>query len=239
MKSVLSPSWCRRAAASHPATVEGGLAATPILDWEHPRVLGLVAEVQKNSVGKGRDDLISAHRLIAARVRPVYAMNEKQPVSRTIVLERGSCSQRLALLEAVARACGIASRVKGLLVDGRFWYPRFPRLRALIPQQVVLAWPEFLLDGHWVAVSELFGGLDTLRAGGRFTNTAGETLFDAVARTAVDWGGVTCSSCDLSGYVLTDLGYFDSRDALFGAHGQTLCLPARITADLVMSRWAA
>lgn len=124
-------------------------------------------------------------------------------------------------------------------MEGRFWYPRFPRLRALIPRQVVLAWPEFLLDGRWTAVSELYGDLDTLRAGGGFTNADGETLFDAVARTAVDWDGVTCSACDLSGHVLADLGYFDSRDELFRMGGQTLCPPVRIVADLVMSRRAA
>ncbi|MEV4243074.1 transglutaminase domain-containing protein [Streptosporangium canum] len=234
-----SPSRCRRAAIARRATTGGGLAATPILDWEHPRVLELAAGVQDPGAGTGRDLLITAHRLITARVRPVYAMNEGQPVSRTLALGRGSCSQRLALLEAVARACGIASRVRGLLVEGHFWYPRFPRLRALIPRQVVLAWPEFLLDGRWTAVSELYGDLDTLRSGGRFTNTGGETLFDAVARTAVDWDGGTCPACDLSGHVLADLGYFDSRDELFRVDGQTLCLPVRVIADPVMSRWTA
>ncbi|GAA4583877.1 hypothetical protein GCM10023194_22320 [Planotetraspora phitsanulokensis] len=215
------------------------MAATAILDWTHPRVLALAAEVRHGSAETDRDLLVTAHRLITTRVRPVYAMNEKQPASRTLLLERGSCSQRLALLEAVARACGIASRVRGLLVDGRFWYSRFPRLRALIPHQVMLAWPEFQLDRRWVSVSELYGDLDTLQKAGGFANVGGETLFDAVARTAVDWDGLTCSSCDLSGYVLADLGYFSSRDALFGTHGQTLCLPVRITADIIMSRRAA
>ncbi|MEO3789570.1 hypothetical protein ABGB14_05125 [Nonomuraea sp. B10E15] len=125
------------------------------------------------------------------------------------------------------------------MLDGRFWHPRFPRLRALIPRRVVLAWPEFLLDGRWVTASELYGDLGMLRAGGRFTNAGGETLFDAIARTAVDWDGSTCSSCDLSGHVLADLGFFGSRDDLFDEHGQTLCLPVRIPADLLMSRRAA
>ncbi|WP_226899027.1 transglutaminase domain-containing protein [Nonomuraea phyllanthi] len=217
-------------------TVTGSSAATPILDWKHPRVLGFTAEIRDVGAGAERAFLITAHRFIAARVRPVYALNETQPASTTLGLERGSCSQRLALLEAVARGYGIATRVRGLLVDGRFWHPRFPRLRALIPRQVVLAWPEFLLGDQWVPVSELYGDLGTLQVGGRFTNTGGETLFDAIARTAVDWDGSTCSSCDLSGHVLTDLGYFDSRDDLFGKHGQTLCLPIRIPADLMMSR---
>ncbi|WP_457464607.1 hypothetical protein [Streptomyces sp. TE5632] len=60
---------------------------------------------------------------------------------------RGSCSQRLAVLESVARASGVATRVRGLLVDGSFWYPRFPRLHRIVPEQVLLAWPEFRLEG--------------------------------------------------------------------------------------------
>ncbi|WP_051753254.1 transglutaminase domain-containing protein [Streptosporangium amethystogenes] len=239
MEPVLSPLRCRRVAAVHQGTGESELAATPILDWKHPRVLRLASEARHENTGTDRGLLVTAHRLIATRVRPVYAMNDTQPVSRTLLLERGSCSQRLAVLEAVGRAGGIASRVRGLLVDGRFWHPRFPRLRALIPHQIVLAWPEFLLGDQWVTVSELYGDLSTLQKGGGFTNTGGETLFDAVAHTAVDWDGVTCSSCDLSGHVLSDLGYFSSRDALFRTHGQTLCLPVRIIADLIMSRRVA
>ncbi|MEO3889491.1 transglutaminase domain-containing protein [Nonomuraea sp. B5E05] len=200
-------------------------------------MLGLVAEAR--DAGAERAFLITTHRLIASRVRPVYAMNERQPASATLGLRRGSCSQRLALLEAVARGRGIATRVRGFLLDGRFWHSRFPRLRALVPRRVVLAWPEFLLGGRWVTASELYGDLGMLRAGGRFTNAGGETLFDAIARTAVDWDGGTCSSCDLSGHVLADLGFFDSRDDLFNEHGQTLCLPVRIPADLIMGRRAA
>ncbi|WP_206066765.1 transglutaminase domain-containing protein [Nonomuraea composti] len=217
----------------------GSTAATPILDWRHPLILALLAEIRDVAPTGERAFLITAHQLIAARVRPVYAMNERQPASRTLRLGRGSCSQRLALLEAAARGRGIPTRVRGLLLDGRFWHPRFPRLRALIPRRVVLAWPEFLLDGKWVAVSELYGDLTALRTGGRFTNTGSVTLFDAIAHTAVDWDGGTCSSCDLSGHVLADLGCFTARDDLFDQHGQTLCLPVRIPVDLIMGRRAA
>ncbi|WP_160150613.1 hypothetical protein [Nonomuraea solani] len=47
----------------------GNTAATPILDWRDPRVLRLAAEARKAS--GDRAFLIAAHRLIAARVRPV------------------------------------------------------------------------------------------------------------------------------------------------------------------------
>ncbi|KPI10719.1 hypothetical protein OK006_4393 [Actinobacteria bacterium OK006] len=30
-----------------------------------------------------------------------------------------------------------------------------PRLKPLVPERVLLAWPEFLLDGDWVPIAEL------------------------------------------------------------------------------------
>jgi hypothetical protein len=235
---LLAP-WRRPLTVSRREAVDGGREATPILDWEDLRVLDLIAEIRTAGAVDERDLLIAAHRLVAARVRPVYGMDDRQPVSVTLALGRGSCSQRMAVLEAVARACGIETRVRGLLVDGRFWYPRFPRMHALIPHRVVLAWPEFRLGGRWISASGLYGDLAALQTGEGFTNAGGETLFDAIARTAVDWDGVTCSACDLSAQVLADLGYFDSRDELFEAHGQTLCRPARTIANPIMSRRSA
>ena len=127
-----------------------------------------------------------AHGEITSRVRPVYSVTDDRPVSRTLTMGRGSCSQRLALLEAVARGSGIATRVRGLLVDGRFWYPRFRRIRFLVPDDVLLAWPEFLADSGWIEASELFGEIDELRAlrSSGFTNSDGETLFEAIACTS-------------------------------------------------------
>lgn len=239
---VLTP--CRRTRPGDRAAsgeVAGGTVPTRILDWHSSEVLALVA-----GIGGGRltprEYLQRAHAVIGSRIVARYALDDCQPASRTLRRGRGSCSQRLAVLESVARARGIRTRVRGLLVDGSFWYPRFPRLRRVVPDVVVLAWPEFRLEDGWVSASELFGPTGDDATG--FTNDGGETLFDAIARTTIDWDGTTsttssCSVCDLSGSVSTDLGRFDSRDALFAAHGQTLSAPARLLADPLMSRRAA
>jgi hypothetical protein len=114
----------------------------------------------------------------------------------------------------------------------------------LVPSQVLLAWPDFRVAQEWISIGELFGEMVELAAAGAgFTNADGETLFDAVARTAVDWDGLTCgagspSACDLSSTVLADVGRFDSRDELFACHGQTLCGPVTALADPILSRWA-
>ncbi|MFC0114352.1 transglutaminase domain-containing protein [Kibdelosporangium aridum] len=234
MTCLLVTPWWRDRRPSQ-LVADGDLAVTRVVDWDHPRVNALVSRVPAS---KPLDLLRSAHQLIASTVRPVYALNDTQPVSRTLQRGRGSCSQRLAVLEAVARAYGIPTRVRGLVVDGRFWYPRFRRFRYAVPSQVVLAWPEFYVDETWLGAAELFGSLPSRSACGAFTNADGETLFDALSRTAVDWDGVTGTACDLSATVLTDLGRYSSRDELFAKHGQTLCAPVRALADPVLSRWA-
>lgn len=259
--SILRPRGRGRTAApSAPALdAAGGTEPTRILDWSHPRVGELTRSLAGSGAGAvdrpGEPDaqlelLRRAHRRISATVRPVYSVQDERPVSEVLRRGRGSCSQRLAVLEAVARANGIATRVRGLVVDGALWYPRFPRLRRLVPDHVVLAWPEFRLPesaGGWVSVSELFGGLDELSAhpGGGFTNAGPETLFEALSRTAVDWDGAVtacpadAAGCDLSGHVVADLGRFDSRDELFARHGQTLCATARLAAEPVLGRRSA
>lgn len=178
-----------------PVGVAGGTEPTGILDWRDGRVTALVRTLELPADADPVASLRRAHRRIATSVRPVYSVQDERPVSQVLRLGRGSCSQRLAVLEAVARATGTATRVRGLVVDGAFWYPRFPRLRHLVPDQVLLAWPEFHIHGpaepRWLTVSELFGGLDErgTAEGGGFTNAGPETLFEAIARTAVDWDG--------------------------------------------------
>ncbi|GGN85393.1 hypothetical protein GCM10011579_076350 [Streptomyces albiflavescens] len=240
---------CRRADAVRartPEPVRGSTRPTAILDWEHPALRALVERIPGN--GDAREALRAAHGIIAREVRPVYSVDDRRRASLTLELGRGSCSQRMAVLEAVARALDVPTRVRGLLVDGSFWYPRFPHLKPLVPEQVLLAWPEFLLEGAWVPIAELFGTLTELSAtSGAFTNKGGETLFDAVARTAVDWDGTAPASCagapgtdcDLSAHVRLDLGHFTSRDELFARHGQTLCLAARTLAEPALGRWSA
>lgn len=240
-----------------PAT--GSTAPTQILDWQHPYVASFLRHIDITAHSGGTSDpvhqmaaLRQAHRWIAATVQPVYSVQDERPVSEVLRRGRGSCSQRLAVLECFARATGIATRVRGLLVDGSFWLPRFPRLHRILPHQVVLAWPEFRLtslsrtshpSAPWLTASELFGDLNDLShdSGGGFTNAGSETLFEALSRTAIDWDGATVcpavgSTCDLSGHVQADLGHFNSRDELFARHGQTLCGTARLLAEPILGR---
>jgi hypothetical protein len=220
----------------------GGTAPTRLLDFEAPAIQALVTEARDG----GESVLETAHSIISLRVRAIYSVDDSRPASVTLSSGRGSCSQRLAILESVARASGIATRSRGLLIRGSFWYPRFRVLRPALPDRVLLAWPEFQVAGRWTGASELFGSIGCTAATDPrgFANSGAETLFEAIGRSAIDWDGVTSTndsvSCfDLSGHVLADLGRFRSRDDLFAAYGQTLCPPVRLVMNPILSRMAA
>jgi hypothetical protein len=212
-----------------PQAASANLAATRILDHDHPAVRRIVEQARAGADSDGAF-VRAAHAALTHAVRPVYTVNDQLPASAVLARGTGSCSQRMACLEAVARAGGVATRVRGLWVDGRFWYPRFRLSRPFIPRRILLAWPQFLLGGAWTDFDEIYApaaelaGRD-LAAG--FGND-GETLFEAVSHVSVDWlgktrdcGGPACSvthGADLSRFVLADAGLFDSRDELFARH---------------------
>lgn len=229
------PRHARDVGVAPARSVNGSTSPTGVLDWASPRVGELEVLVGAHESMQDRDWLCHAHRAITERVRPVYALNDMQSTSKTLQRSRGSCSQRLAVLESLARRRGIPTRVEGIVVDGRFWYPRFRKARWLVPDRVVLAWPEFHLAGRWTPVGELFDAKTSAPAD--FTNAGEETLFDAIGRTGVVWNG-DCPDgvCDLSAQVIQSLGYFNHRDELFTQHGQTLCRSARVLGEPVMSR---
>jgi hypothetical protein len=241
---LVTPWWQRLCDGPTPdAGLPGGVAQTPILAWRSAQVQELIGLVDANATDG--EKLRQVHAIVQASIRPVYALDDLQSVAVTARRGRGSCSQRLALVEAAARGMGIATRTHGVFVNGRFWYPRFHRVKPLVPDVIVLAWPEFLMDGAWLEVSDLFGRDScALDAAVPFDNAGGETLFDAVARTKIDWFGTATppSDCDvtnLSAFVRADLGFFNDRDDLFARHGQTLCGGALHIAEPLMSHWSA
>jgi hypothetical protein len=127
----------------------------------------------------------------------------------------------MACLEALSRANSIATRVRGLWIDGAFWNKRFRWTAPFIPRKILLAWPQFELDSAWVDMDEIYGSAEELtkKAKSGFSND-GETLFEAVEHTSVDFLSKSRScSCskkfDLSDFVIKDEGFFDSRDQLF------------------------
>jgi Transglutaminase-like superfamily len=203
------------------------LLATPILNHDDRSIRKIASDLQ-GFCSTSIAFLRLTHQFLIGAIKPIYTLDEFQPASVTLRKGRGSCSQRIACLEALSRANEIPTRVRGLWIDGRFWYPRFFLSRPFIPRRILLAWPQFYVDGRWLDFDELHGSTEELAAKSPegFSN-AGETLFEAVAHTAVDFYGktaqcgVVCSTTqfDLSRYVVGDEGLFVTRDELFAKFG--------------------
>ena len=198
------------------------LASTKILDHASPEIAAAAARIGA-SAPSPRDFLRAAHRHITSSLRGVYSLEEKFPVSRILREACGSCSQRMALLEGLARAHGIPTRVRALFLKGHYWAPRLPLLRRFLPERTLMPWPEFFVDGDWVGFEEVFSPLPELAAGarGRFTNR-GISMYEAVEKTPVDFfgklrraGHPRAAELELTEFVAAEEGVFDSRDLMF------------------------
>lgn len=148
---------------------------TSILDYGSP-ALRRFAETIRPTDDSPTGFLRAAHEAISSRIVPIYTVKERQPMSSTIDKARGSCSQRLACLEGLARSRGIGARVRALWVFGRFWNNRFPPARWFIPGKVLLAWPQFAIDSDWCGVEEIYGSLEQRAPGAIPFANDGETL---------------------------------------------------------------
>ena len=200
--------------------VEANLASTNILNHKHPAVK-LVVDQLSASQPTQRAFVQAAHRYLGEKMKAVYSIDEERPVSETLRLNTGSCGQRMAATEALARGYGVPTRVRALWLDHNFWNSRLPLLRFFLPKRTLMPWPQFFVEGTWVDLDELFGPIVELAANSpikhAFTNR-GESLFDAVRHTPVDFfgklKGTPYASYDISKVVVEDGGIFQTRDEL-------------------------
>jgi Transglutaminase-like superfamily len=195
------------------------------MDSEHDDIRSLTTSLlQPNATAISF--LRKTHLHLVELLHPVYSVDEWQAASITLQKRRGSCSQRSAVLEAIARAAGVPTRVHAFFVKGTFWYPRFRLTRIFIPDSVLLVWPQFYVETEWLDFDELHAPMTQLVADSRdgFTNT-GESIFEAVAEKSVDFLGKSCGlACaqpehDLSRFLVCDHGLFDTRDEVFEKFG--------------------
>src|SRR5205085_8205437 len=128
---------------SSPAALPGeaNLSSTSILNHSHPEVLSVVSRLSEAQPGK-RDFIKSAHGYISSTMRAVYSVDEARPASETLRLNEGSCGQRMACVEALARGHEIPTRVRALWLDKSFWYSRLPLLRFFLPKRTLMPWPQ-------------------------------------------------------------------------------------------------
>ena len=90
------------------------LRPTAMLDSEHGEIRSFTKNLLQSG-GVGISFLRKVHLHLVEILRPIYSLDERQPASLTLRNRQGSCSQRAGVLEAVARAAGVLTRVHALL----------------------------------------------------------------------------------------------------------------------------
>ena len=107
-------------APSDPDMYRGNLEETPTLDYGNLSLVGLPDDISRRGVDSRRRARM-IHEYVARTTTPLYSLTETRPASVTERKGAGSCSQRFALVEAIARRVGIPTRVEGLAIRGTFW----------------------------------------------------------------------------------------------------------------------
>jgi len=133
----------RSAAAPDPEQV----AATPVIDADHPAVAALAQQLAGDVKGR----YAAAQRLaeqVNRRLEKAYGASQDR-ASDVLASGKGDCTEHAVLFVALARALGIPARqVHGLVyaryADGKdalYWH----------------AWAEVLSAGEWIAMDPTFG----------------------------------------------------------------------------------
>ena len=133
----------RSAASPDPEQV----AATPVVDSDHPAVAALARQVAGDVPGR----YAAAQRLaehVNRRLEKAYGASQDR-ASDVLATGKGDCTEHSVLFVALARALGIPARqVHGLVyaryADGKdalYWH----------------AWAEVLSAGEWIAIDPTFG----------------------------------------------------------------------------------
>ena len=132
------------------------LAATPLIDSDHPAVIKFARRAQGATV---RDRAVSLYYMVRDEFRydPYHVDLSIPGLRASTVLESGSgwCVPKAALLAASARAIGIPARVGYADVRNHL---STERLRALLKTDLYIwhGYTEMWLDGEWVKSTPAF-----------------------------------------------------------------------------------
>lgn len=138
--------------------MEQYLAATDIIDWEHPEIRAYAADIV-GGCGDPRECAVRLYYAVRDGVRydPYYPFHRADYYRASRVLEagRGFCIPKVSLLCALGRACGIPCRAGFATVRNHL---ATPQLLEFIGSDLFVyhGFTEFFLDGRWVKATPAF-----------------------------------------------------------------------------------
>jgi hypothetical protein len=204
----------------------GLTAATPLLDDRHSDIAALIAS--RGWLGLDESGRIgAAYDFVRNEIAFGYNRADDIPASAVLADGYGQCNTKATLLMALLRALGIPCRLHGFTIRKSLQRGVVPELvYRMAPDDILHSWVEVLHRGEWL---ELEGFILDAPYLGRL-----QERFGADGNSLCAYGAGTANLADpqiawrgRSTYIQKtginrDLGLFDTPDAFYAAHRQTL-----------------
>jgi len=210
---------------SDPPTDEVGLAATPLLDFEHPSLQQLRRTRQWDQLALF-DRVGVIYDFVRNEIAFGYNQSDDLPASSVLADGIGQCNTKATLLMALLRASGVACRIHGFTIDKRLQKGAITGLAyRLAPRSILHSWVEVWLDGQWINLEGFILDQAYLSAlQHRFPAAQAFCGYGAatpdLANPAVQWEGR--STYIQKEGINADLGVFDTPDDFYRRFGPNL-----------------
>lgn len=216
------------------------LEATPLLDFGHPSITEQIVQRGWHHL-VAADRVGSAYTFVRDEIAFGYNRMDAMPASEVLKDGFGQCNTKGILLMALLRALGIPCRVHGFLIHKDLQRGLVPPLvYPLAPAEILHSWVEvsvdgqthrlegFILDTPYLArLQSTFAGMQSVCGYGVGT--------DCFAAPPIDWNN-NDTFIQQTG-IKTDLGIYDTPDALYAQHGQHLSAVKAFLYRTVIRRW--
>lgn len=127
-----------------------GLAATPLLDFGHPRVQRLLAERQWAQLPMF-ERIGAIYDFVRNQIAFGYNRSDDLPASQVLVDALGQCNTKGTLLMALLRASGVPCRLHGFTIDKKLQKGAVTGLAYwLAPRSILHSWVEVWFEQRWV-----------------------------------------------------------------------------------------
>lgn len=202
------------------------LAATPLLDFHHPKLQQLIAEQGWRALSRP-EQIRSIYDYVQNRVVFGYNISDDIPASRVLRDGYGQCNTKATLFMALLRAVGIPCRFHGFTIDNALQKGAIPAyLHRLAPAEILHSWVEVYHDGKWInlegiildrqylsSIQQMFAGHEGAFCG--YGIATGD-----LAQPQVEWSGED-TYIQRDG-ITQDLGVHDAPDSFYREHGRNL-----------------
>ncbi len=202
------------------------LERTDLIDFEDPGIQRLIAS--RNWVKADEEERIrGVYDFVRDEVRFGYNKDDAIPASRVLQDGYGQCNTKGILFMALLRGLGVPCRFHGFTIDkalqkgalAGIWY-------LLAPREIVHSWVEVSFAGRWINIEGFILDMPYLHSIQRkFPISRGYfcgygIATDCIEAPMVEWtGGDTYIQKE---GIVQDFGVFDSPDAFFKDHAQSL-----------------